>query len=184
MATVVVLEHFPLFLLLSFFKLFPLYLTSQIRVFSRIPSIHLTLNSLLGPAILPWVSPQVFTAGSLVLLRHLHIFWQSQINHLNSVLCFKTSFFLTFLHSSHHALLVSYNSNGAEIRQILGHILALLMLAVRPWGTQKVKVLVVQSCLTLCDPMDCNSPGFFSVHGILQARILEWVTISFSRRSS
>ena len=37
-----------------------------------------------------------------------------------------------------------------------------------------------QSCLTLCDPMDCNPPGP-SVHGILQARILEWVAISFSR---
>ena len=42
---------------------------------------------------------------------------------------------------------------------------------------------VVQSCLTLCDPMDCSLPGF-SIHGILQSRILEWVAISFSRRSS
>ena len=41
----------------------------------------------------------------------------------------------------------------------------------------------LQSCLTLCNPMDCSLPGFF-VHGILQARILEWVAISFSRRSS
>ena len=37
----------------------------------------------------------------------------------------------------------------------------------------------LQSCLTLCDPMDCSPPGP-SVHGILQARILEWVAISFS----
>ena len=42
---------------------------------------------------------------------------------------------------------------------------------------------VTQSCPTLCDPMDCSLPGF-SIHGILQARILEWVTISFSRGSS
>ena len=42
---------------------------------------------------------------------------------------------------------------------------------------------VAQSCLTLCDPRDCSLPGF-SVHGIFQARILEWVTISFSRKSS
>ena len=42
---------------------------------------------------------------------------------------------------------------------------------------------VVQSCPTLCDPMDCSPPGS-SVHGILQARILEWVAISFSRGSS
>ena len=42
---------------------------------------------------------------------------------------------------------------------------------------------VAQSCLTLCDPMDCSPPGS-SVHGFLQARILEWVAISFSRGSS
>ena len=42
---------------------------------------------------------------------------------------------------------------------------------------------VTQSCPTLCDPMDCSLPGS-SVHGIFQARILEWVAISFSRRTS
>ena len=47
----------------------------------------------------------------------------------------------------------------------------------------KKKGLVAQLCLTLCDPMDCSPPGS-SVHGILQARILEWVVISFSRGSS
>ena len=41
----------------------------------------------------------------------------------------------------------------------------------------------LQLCLTLCDPMDCSSPGS-SVHGILQARILEWIVISSSRESS
>ena len=40
--------------------------------------------------------------------------------------------------------------------------------------------LVAQLCLTLCDPMDCSPPGS-SVHGILQARTLEWVAISLSR---
>ena len=39
-------------------------------------------------------------------------------------------------------------------------------------------VLVTYLCQTLCDPMDCSPPGS-SVHGILQARILEWVAISF-----
>ena len=42
---------------------------------------------------------------------------------------------------------------------------------------------VAQSCSTLCDRVDCSPPGS-SVHGILQARILEWVAISFSRGSS
>ena len=40
-----------------------------------------------------------------------------------------------------------------------------------------------RSCPTLCDPMDCSPLGS-SVHGIFQARILEWVAISFSRQSS
>ena len=44
----------------------------------------------------------------------------------------------------------------------------------------KVKVLVARSCLTLYDPMDCSPPGS-SIHGILQARILEGVAIPFSR---
>ena len=38
---------------------------------------------------------------------------------------------------------------------------------------------VTQSCLTLRDPMDCSPPGS-SVHGIFQARVLQWVAISFS----
>ena len=44
-------------------------------------------------------------------------------------------------------------------------------------------MLVAQSCPTLCDLMDCSPPGS-SVHEIFQARILEWVSISFSRGSS
>ena len=57
------------------------------------------------------------------------------------------------------------------------------------WGLEKVSfpggvcVLVTQSCQTPCDPMDCSPPGS-SVHRILQARILEWVAVSFSRGSS
>ena len=46
-----------------------------------------------------------------------------------------------------------------------------------------VKILVAQSCPTLCDPIDCRPPGS-SVHGILQAIILEWIAIPFSRGSS
>ena len=42
---------------------------------------------------------------------------------------------------------------------------------------------VTQSCLTPCNPMDCSLPRS-SIHGILQARVLEWVAISFSRGSS
>ena len=48
---------------------------------------------------------------------------------------------------------------------------------------EKVKVLVAQLCPTVCDSMDFSPPGS-SVHGILQAKILEWVAIPFSRGSS
>ena len=52
---------------------------------------------------------------------------------------------------------------------------------------QKVLILVqsevAQSCLTLCDPMDYNLPGS-SIHRVFQARVLEWVAISFSSGSS
>ena len=52
-----------------------------------------------------------------------------------------------------------------------------------PQPTSWSEVLVAQSCPTLCYSMDCSPPGS-SVHGILQARILEWVAITFSRGSS
>ena len=42
-----------------------------------------------------------------------------------------------------------------------------------------MKVLAAKSCLNLCDSMDC-SPPCFSVHGICQARVVEWVAVSFS----
>ena len=54
---------------------------------------------------------------------------------------------------------------------------------VRPWMFQHTVCVCAQSCPTFCDPMGCSPPSF-SVHGIFQARILEWVAISFSRGSS
>ena len=60
---------------------------------------------------------------------------------------------------------------------IWGTVLGLSLLGKTKW------VIVVQSCLTLCNLMDCSLPGS-SVHGILQARLLEWVAIFFSRGSS
>ena len=64
------------------------------------------------------------------------------------------------------------------------YLLIFSVLCLFSLGLEKVKVSeVAQSCLTLCDPVDCSLPGS-SVHGIFQARILEWVAISFSRGSS
>ena len=55
-----------------------------------------------------------------------------------------------------------------------------------PWSASAVTVcarLVTESCLTLCDPVDCSPPGS-SVHGILQETMLEWVAVPSSRESS
>ena len=51
------------------------------------------------------------------------------------------------------------------------------------WNCYATLCSVAQSCLSLCDPLDCSSPGS-SLHGIFQARILEWVAISFSKWSN
>ena len=48
-----------------------------------------------------------------------------------------------------------------------------------PPGKPQLLSEVTQSCSTLCDPMDCSPPGS-SIYGIFQARVLEWVVISFS----
>ena len=50
---------------------------------------------------------------------------------------------------------------------------------------EAVLAKLLQSCLTLCDSMDCSPPGSSMVfYGILQARILKWVAMPFSRESS
>ena len=57
------------------------------------------------------------------------------------------------------------------------------------WFQEKIRVKMekesemAQPCPTLCNPTDCNPPSS-SIHGISQARVLEWIAISFSRGSS
>ena len=62
----------------------------------------------------------------------------------------------------------------------LWHTITVLTHTYRKWKTESE---VAQWCLTLCDPMDCSLSGV-SIHGIFQARVLDWVAISFSRVSS
>ena len=71
--------------------------------------------------------------------------------------------------------------------------MAFLFQVNKTWGTKQIKLnrclfytwkaLVSQLCLPVCDPMDCSLPGS-SVHGILQAGILKWVAVPFSRGPS
>ena len=74
------------------------------------------------------------------------------------------------------------NLNCQSIQQLTFVLQELLLSSPLVWSEVKWSE-VAQSCPTLCDPMDCSLPGS-SVHGIFQARILEWVAISFSRGTS
>ena len=49
------------------------------------------------------------------------------------------------------------------------------------WFFKTISQSSIQSCLTPSNPMDCSPPGL-SIHGIFQARVLEWVAIAFSDR--
>ena len=70
--------------------------------------------------------------------------------------------------------------NFPELLQVHFFLMNFIMLVyISLWGEGEV----AQSCLTLWDPVYCNLLGF-SIHGILQARILEWIAIAFSRGSS
>ena len=80
-------------------------------------------------------------------------------------------------------LLASENYNGIKQTDIMKRKWLAHLHIVSLQYMMKVKALVAQSCPTLCDPVDCSPPGS-SVHGILQARILEWVAVPFSRGSS
>ena len=87
---------------------------------------------------------------------------------------------------SHSLLQGIFPTQGSNL-----HLLHLLLWQEGSWPLappgkpphDHVLCLIAELCPTLCDPMDC-SPPFFSVHGILQARILKWVAMPFSRESS
>ena len=82
---------------------------------------------------------------------------------------------LTLYYGCHiMSLLIFLGGNWKQIKNVLKYW------SVLRWKSESE---VAQSCLSLCDPMDYNLPGF-SVHGIFQARVLEWVAISVSKGSS
>ena len=104
-----------------------------------------------------------------ILLQH---FIKSSNQYKSSNFFFK-NVFLTILY-----FLPFHKSIGMNSHFPQGYNCVKLLLQI----SVKVKVLVPQSYLTLCDPTDYSIPGF--VHGISQTRILEQVAISFSRESS
>ena len=94
-------------------------------------------------------------------------------------------FFCTWLFAltlSSSLLLISGSSSWLHVRDTCPDCAANQLLHWSP-SLQLSMLACAQSCLTLCNPMDCSLPGS-SVLGIFQARILEWVAISSSRWSS
>ena len=93
------------------------------------------------------------------------------------------------LHSFHILAKLCSKSSELDFNSMWTEKFQMFKLDLEKAGKPEIKLptsvqfsTVAQSCPTLCDPMDCSLPGS-SVHGILQARVLEWVAISFSRRS-
>ena len=83
--------------------------------------------------------------------------------------------------SNEYSGLISFRMDWLDLLAVQGTLNSLLQH--HSSNTMKSENEVTQLCLTLCNPMDCSLPGF-SVHGIFQARVLEWVAISFSRTNT
>ena len=93
----------------------------------------------------------------------------------------KQSLFITKAESTGNSRLKEILKNIGQVEEKLARVKSLK--CKKKIRSNKVEVLVTKSYPTLCNPMDYSLPGS-SVHGILQARLLEWVAIPFSRGSS
>ena len=118
------------------------------------------------------VASQPETEPALSALGSPHYFIQSEFLGHQSLDEGKMSQLLVLLHLYHVICLLFGKIVKCTNTEHILHII-----------TGESESEVAQSCPTLCDPMPCRLPGS-SLHGILQARVLEWVAISFSRGSS
>ena len=113
----------------------------------------------------------MISADSTFQLRYIHYF-------LDTVLLYHNRL--------QYSVITTFICSGKPTNRVTHFIMTFTLLrssgtkpTVSPRSASAVLGLVTQSCPILCDPMDCSPPGF-SVHGILQARMLECVAISFS----
>ena len=123
----------------------------------------------------------------LILLIHECCFTQSMTDCLRPACTHLLPLFLTlytfFLRFTHFFLKYTLPHSQWDPKRGKHCSLFHLKIFLTRYSWMRVCVLVAQSCLTLCDPMDC-SLSRSSIHEIFQARGLEWVAISFSRGSS
>ena len=100
-------------------------------------------------------------------LKSLH-----QHHSLKASILRHSAFFMVLLSRPH---MTNGKTIGLTLRTFVGKVMSLLVNMLSAAATAKSR----QSCPTLCDPIDCSPPGS-AIPGILQARTLEWVAISFS----
>ena len=84
-----------------------------------------------------------------------------------------------YLHTSGHMQRQPHGEHVESMKRRCSMVSSSKKISLHLEKEVKVKVLVTQLCPILCNPMDCSPPGS-SVHGILQARLQEWVAIPFS----
>ena len=114
-----------------------------------------------------------------VILRARQWMNYTKINMLGHSILLQRSCNLTCVSKNSSLRLVFYFPFTAITKGIVRDNLVISSTEGRDHQCSAAAAKSLQSCPTLCDPMDCSLPGF-SVHGILQARTLEWVAISFS----
>ena len=161
-------------------------LLTLMSVESVMPSNHLILCCpLLLPPIIP--SIRVFS-NELALPTRWPDYWNfsfsvSPTNEYSGLISFRTvSFNLLALHETLKNLLQHHSSKAS----VLQHSPFFMVQLLQPYRTTGITIALtaaaarsLQSCSTPSDPMDCSPPGS-SVHGIFQARVLEWGAIAFS----
>ena len=117
-------------------------------------------------------------------IMHLFKTWYESTVHLHCCISFSwTVKWISYTHAYIHSLLDSLPTQVITEYRVEFPVLSSRLLLVICFTYQSVKVSAVRSHPTLCDPMDCSPPGS-SDHGILQARVLEWLAMPFSRGSS
>ena len=137
-------------------------------------------------------------------VSHIFKIWRLFFSHTSPGFSLVALLFIAIILDKHTAATIWTSSPGTGSPDFCHHILLYLlkerserfehlinttvMTQISVWlknckDSLKVKKSVTQSCLTLCDPSNCSLSSF-SIHGILQARIVEWVAISFFRESS
>ena len=107
---------------------------------------------------------QLFLSLAYSALLNLHFSWSWQLNSIDPLISWKSMFNLQ----------LALHMYGSSLSVVLHPRIQSIA------GCCAVLCLVTQLCPTLCNPMDSSPPGS-SVHGILQARILEWVAMPSSR---